>query len=40
MGLRQAYASDQRSSAIGPWIDDHNLKRPHAGIGVPHAGLA
>ena len=30
----RAYASsDQRSSAIGPWIDDYNLKRPHAGIG-------
>src|SRR5258708_25672859 len=30
----RAYASsDQRNSAIGPWIDDYNLKRPHAGIG-------
>ena len=30
----RAYASsDQRTSAIGPWIDDYNLKRPHAGIG-------
>ncbi len=26
-------SSDQRTSAIGPWIDDYNLKRPHAGIG-------
>jgi transposase InsO family protein len=30
----RAYASsDQRNAAIGPWIDDYNLKRPHAGIG-------
>ena len=30
----RAYASsDQRTSAIGPWINDYNLKRPHAGIG-------
>ena len=30
----RAYASsDQRSSAIGPWIDDYNLNRPHSGIG-------
>ena len=25
-------SSDQRTAAIGPWIDDYNLKRPHAGI--------
>jgi transposase InsO family protein len=25
-------SSDQRTAAIGPWINDYNLKRPHAGI--------
>ena len=26
-------SSDQRNAARGPWIDDYNLQRPHAGIG-------
>jgi len=26
-------SSDQRTAAIGPWIADYNLRRPHAGIG-------
>ena len=26
-------SSDQRTAAIGPWIDDYNLRRPHSGIG-------
>ena len=25
-------SSDQRRSAIGPWINDYNLNRPHSGI--------
>jgi transposase InsO family protein len=26
-------SSDQRNAAIGPWIDDYNLTRPHSAIG-------
>ena len=26
-------SSQQRKAAIGPWIDDYNLSRPHSGIG-------
>ena len=30
----QPYASSQqRNAAIGPWINDYNLNRPHSGIG-------
>lgn len=30
----RAYASsEQRNAAIGPWIDDYNLNRPHSAIG-------
>jgi transposase InsO family protein len=30
---RPYVSSDHRNAARGPWIDDYNLERPHAGIG-------
>ena len=30
---RPYLSSDQRRDAIGPWIDNYHLNRPHAGIG-------